>query len=207
MTVTPILTDSSIMRGHYAGFVSRTVAFLIDLLAVVSVQFIVVLVIRLVFNFLGLNSLMEALGSSGSPGGLSDTVALIITWIAAFLGSMFFFGLYAAFLWTLIDKTLGQALLGLRVLRTNGDRLTFARSVRRAIGYFLASLPLFIGFLWVLVDDRRQGWHDKLADTVVVYDWDARLGRRWREWLARQSDTHSTPVVAPLDPQDIHTSG
>ncbi len=73
------------------------------------------------------------------------------------------------------------------MLRSNGEKLSFWRAVRRAVGYALAALPLFLGFFWILMDDRRQGWHDKLADTVVVYDWNARLGRRVREWLARRA--------------------
>lgn len=188
MTDAPIIDLNPQLRGHYAGFVSRTIAFLIDLLMMVTIQFIYVLVVRLVFNFLGLSSIREAI--TQTPAGVdsnTDPVVLLITWIIALLTSGFFFGLYVSICWTLIDRTIGQAFLGLRVLRTNGENLTFWRAVRRAVGYFLAALPLFVGFLWVLVDDRRQGWHDKLADTVVVYDWNARLGRRVREWLARQA--------------------
>lgn len=176
------------LRGHYAGFVSRAIAFLIDLLMMVTLQFIYIVIIRLVFNFLGLSSVRDALDQT--PAAVNTTVApliLLITWIAAFLTSMFFFGLYVAICWTLIDRTIGQAFIGLRVLRSNGEKLSFWRAVRRAVGYALAALPLFLGFFWILMDDRRQGWHDKLADTVVVYDWNARLGRRVREWLARRA--------------------
>jgi uncharacterized RDD family membrane protein YckC len=35
-------------------------------------------------------------------------------------------------------------------------------------------IPLFLGFFWILIDDRRQGWHDKIAGTCVVYTWHAR---------------------------------
>jgi hypothetical protein len=59
----------------------------------------------------------------------------------------------------------------------NGQNLKFWRSTRRAIGDLLAALPLFVGFLWVLVDDRRQGWHDKLADSIVVCGCDG--GEGW----------------------------
>ena len=42
------------------------------------------------------------------------------------------------------------------------------RGLLRFIGLTLAALPLFLGFLWILVDDRRRGLHDLLARTVVV---------------------------------------
>jgi uncharacterized RDD family membrane protein YckC len=32
----------------------------------------------------------------------------------------------------------------------------------------------FLGFLWILIDNRRQGWHDKMAGTCVIYNWPAR---------------------------------
>ncbi len=42
----------------------------------------------------------------------------------------------------------------------------------------ITALPLFLGYLWVLVDDERQTWHDRLAKTIVVYEWDARYEER-----------------------------
>lgn len=190
------------MRGHYAGFVSRAIAFLIDLLSVVLVQFLVVLIIRLSSNFLGLASILNWLDSMlGIGSGItSNTTVQVSIRIITVLSGVVVFNLYVATSWALVDKTLGQGLLGLRVLRTDGRRLTFPRAVRRSVGYILAALPLFLGFLWVLIDDRRQGWHDKLADTVVVYDWDARLGALVREWLSRQHEQLQTNPAGGVEP-------
>ena len=44
------------------------------------------------------------------------------------------------------------------------------RLVLRYIGYFVCVLTLFIGFIWVGIDKRKQGWHDKLAGTVVILE-------------------------------------
>ncbi len=52
----------------------------------------------------------------------------------------------------------------------NGERITFWPAVRRWLGYFVSAI-LFLGFLWVLVDDKRQGFHDKMAGSVVIYAW------------------------------------
>ncbi|MEM6985802.1 MAG: RDD family protein, partial [Pseudomonadota bacterium] len=50
-----------------------------------------------------------------------------------------------------------------------GHPLNLSQSLVRYIGYFFAAIPLGIGILWVAFDKRKQGWHDKLAGTVVVY--------------------------------------
>ena len=45
---------------------------------------------------------------------------------------------------------------------------TFRQLVIRYIGYYFSTLPLGLGLLWVAFDPRKQGWHDKLAGTVVI---------------------------------------
>ena len=42
------------------------------------------------------------------------------------------------------------------------------RSILRFVGYWICWITLFIGFFWVGFDSRKQGWHDKIAGTVVV---------------------------------------
>jgi uncharacterized RDD family membrane protein YckC len=177
----------STFRGQYAGFVSRAIALIIDLVLIVTTQFIIIIVSRLVLNFFGFDELAQRIFEPGA-GGESSMLVSIIRWLFAFMGSALLLVVYLVFFWTLIDQSLGQILMGVRVLRTDGRSMTLVPSVRRIIGYYLSIIPLGLGFLWVLIDDRRQGWHDKLADTVVVYGWDARVGRRMRRWLdARQS--------------------
>lgn len=143
------------------------------------------LITQLLLNFFGLSDLARALFEPADATQTSPWVALA-RWLLVIVGSNLAFVTYVIFFWLLVDKTIGQALLGLRVVRVDGRSLTFGPAIRRVLGMYLAILPLFLGFLWVLIDDRRQGWHDKIADTVVVYDWDARIGRWLREWLARQ---------------------
>lgn len=182
----PILSSS--LRGHYAGFVTRAVAFVIDFLLVVTTQIVVLLIIRLLLQFFGLGSLARALFEPETA--VDPSVVVTATrWALLVLGSNLLFDAYMIAGWLLVDRTIGQAALGLRVRRSDGRPLTLGPAIRRVIGYYLSILPLFLGFLWVLVDDRRQGWHDKLADTVVIYDWEARLGRRLRQWMARQAQS------------------
>ena len=76
-------------------------------------------------------------------------------------------------------QTLGMILMGLRVVTIEGRRLTVWRAIIRFIGYIIAALPFFLGFAWILVDNRRQGWHDKIAGTYVAYIWAAKPDERF----------------------------
>jgi len=59
---------------------------------------------------------------------------------------------------------------GLKVIRETGEPLTFGTAFLRWIGYFVSSLPLNLGFIWIAFDRKKQGFHDKLAGTVVILD-------------------------------------
>ena len=52
----------------------------------------------------------------------------------------------------------------------SGGRPSTGRLVARYFAYIVSSLPLFLGFVWIAIDRRKQGWHDKIAGTLVVYD-------------------------------------
>jgi uncharacterized RDD family membrane protein YckC len=60
------------------------------------------------------------------------------------------------------------------VVTTDGKRMGVRRSFLRTLCYTLSLAPLGLGFLWVLGEDRRRAWHDKIAHTYVLYVWDAR---------------------------------
>jgi len=109
------------------------------------------------------------LGRFIAGDGLPAAVGAAVTGLT---GTLFIIS-YGIIGWSLNGQTLGGLLLGVRVVRSDGRRLSFGRAVLRMIGSYLAGLALFIGFLWALFDRRRQGWQDKLAGSVVVYDWPA----------------------------------
>lgn len=204
--MTQIFQPNTSLRGHYAGFVTRSIAFIIDLTLVVLTQVTFMLMVKLVLDFFGLDGLAQAIFEPNAAANTPLQIGLF-RWVLAVIGSSMLFNVYVVTFWLLTDRTIGQAALGLRVVRSNGQPLKLGSAIRRVIGYYLSFFALFIGFLWILLDDRRQGWHDKLADTIVIYDWDARLGRRLREWLARQPEAHRPAVVAPVEPSDSHLQG
>jgi uncharacterized RDD family membrane protein YckC len=85
---------------------------------------------------------------------------------------------YSVVSWSWFGKTPGKALLGLAVVTEDGARPRILRSLARFGGYLLSAIPLGAGFLWILVDDNRRGWHDHLAGTWVVYEEGSRTTNR-----------------------------
>jgi uncharacterized RDD family membrane protein YckC len=71
--------------------------------------------------------------------------------------------------WWLFGRTVGKALLGLRVETANGNSVPLWRSCLRILGYPLSALFLGLGFAMALVVPRRRALHDLLAGTQVVY--------------------------------------
>lgn len=154
--------------GQYAGYGSRAAAYLLDLLIIYLLR---VGVTWAAFGFAGVFNLnlaaCQPLTSSFSFFNLvclaTAGFLLIFNLVIAFI--------YYAFFWIFAGQTLGKYVLGLRVVRMDGKRMNLRRSLVRYLGYFLSLAPMTLGFLWIFVDDRRQGWHDKLARTCVVYAW------------------------------------
>lgn len=71
--------------------------------------------------------------------------------------------------WVKYMGTPGKMALRLRVVDADtGQAISTGKALLRYIGYYLSALPLFLGFVWVGIDKRKQGFHDKLAGTVVV---------------------------------------
>lgn len=187
------------LRGDYAGFVTRSIAFAIDLLVIVTAQFLFIMFARLTLEFFGFDQLARQIFEP-TESVTESPLAYIARWVITIVSSGLLFAVYAITLWILAEKTLGQALLGLRVVRTNGKHITLLPAVKRVLGYWISFIALLLGFLWILIDDRRQGWHDKIADTYVVYDWDARIGRHLREWLARHQESRRTQTTESTEP-------
>lgn len=77
--------------------------------------------------------------------------------------------LYNGYFWTQNrGQTPGKSLMGIRVVKTNGQGLNWLDALIRYIGYYINTFLLFIGWLWAVVDGKNQGFHDKLAGTIVV---------------------------------------
>ncbi len=71
--------------------------------------------------------------------------------------------------WVFKSATPGKMLLKLQVVSLkDSKKLTVGQAVVRYIGYIPSILVFFIGFIWVAFDPKKQGWHDKMANTAVI---------------------------------------
>lgn len=76
---------------------------------------------------------------------------------------------YNWYFWTRRDgQTPGKQLMNLRVVKEDGSALTDTDAVLRFIGYYINSAVIMIGWIWAFFDEKQQGWHDKIAKTIVV---------------------------------------
>jgi uncharacterized RDD family membrane protein YckC len=72
-------------------------------------------------------------------------------------------------LWIKLSTTPGKMAIGATIVDARtGSKPTIGQFCIRYLGYFVSALPLCLGLIWVGFDSRKQGWHDKMAGTVVV---------------------------------------
>ena len=107
---------------------------------------------------------------TASQAELMSAFGPIIGLTFAFYGVIFLiFAAYHVLLWTYVGGTVGQRLLGMEVRReADGGRIGFWRACLRYVGLLISWWAFGIGLLWVGVDPRSQGWHDKIASTFVI---------------------------------------
>jgi len=147
--------------NHPAGFFSRAVAFIIDLVILSVAQLVGAALIQTLLKFFRLTGLVANIKTILESSAFQiGSGAVLITLLV--IG-------YYTFFWTLVGFTPGKAILGLKVVRSNGEKLSFGRSLVRFFSYWISAIPLFLGFFWVLWDSKRQCWHDKIAGSQVVY--------------------------------------
>lgn len=169
--------DSIDYLGNYAGFVSRLIALVIDILITMLIIVAAIWFFSITVTVFQLSATWEYIKSIFPQ--LSRWFGWVVVPLTGTLLAVTFILLYHIIFTTVLGQTPGKILMGLRVLTVNGSRVTFWRAALRMLGYVIAILPLFMGFLWVLIDDRRQGWHDKIAGTFVVYAWPAQPDERF----------------------------
>jgi len=75
---------------------------------------------------------------------------------------------YLICFWAWRGQTPGKMAVGIKIIRTDRSPITWANAILRYLGYIVSTLTLFIGFLWIAFDSRKQGLHDKIAGTYVV---------------------------------------
>ena len=86
---------------------------------------------------------------------------VLINWILPAVAIVLF--------WIYRQATPGKMVISARIVDARtGGKPTTGQLIGRYLGYYVSTIPLFLGLIWVAFDPRKQGWHDKLAGTVVV---------------------------------------
>jgi uncharacterized RDD family membrane protein YckC len=86
-----------------------------------------------------------------------------------FLNTFVLASAVAILFWIIYSATPGKMASSVKIVDARtGEKPKPRQFFIRYLGYFLSALPLGLGFLWIAIDSRKQGWHDKLAGTVVI---------------------------------------
>jgi uncharacterized RDD family membrane protein YckC len=157
------------LQGHYAGIVTRITAFVIDAAVSVGLYLLWLLLIRTGWDFV-----------------TNHTIVWGDHRIITIVGFVLWEILYFAHPWATSGRSLGMAIVGLRVVRADGAPVSFGHAVLRIVTLPLSVVFLGIGLLIMLVQPERRALHDLIAGTAVVYSWNARAARL--RFLAAQGD-------------------
>ena len=165
-------------QGHYAGSVSRFLAYVIDL------------VVSSGLFALGLAaaSLVAQVVTRHPVSWNRTNIVVAVIYVA---WEFFYFG----YSWAVSGRTFGMAVLGVRVVRADGKELDPWRGVLRAVVFPLSFLLLGLGFLGILVQREHRALHDLIAGSAVIYSWDARAARL--RFLAREAETGAVGRAQP----------
>lgn len=137
----------------YAGFWKRAAAIIVDSLLIGIV------------GELGGEALGALLGDLS--GGGEVTVLLMTALVTLLLQTVYFAFFHSAF----SLATPGKMLVGIKVVRSNGEPISFLRGVARYFATIPSTLILFIGYLMAAFTQRKRALHDMICDTVVVDKW------------------------------------
>jgi uncharacterized RDD family membrane protein YckC len=146
----------------YAGFWRRLGAYTVDGI-IIFFTFIVLSIIASLAFFSGAISgnSKDFIADLADPARFSSVKIFI--WI-------FFISLYIAYFTYFhgtTGRTLGKMFFGLQVVSADGTPISFGIAFLRAVGYLVSGI-FYLGFIWAAFDKRKQGWHDKIAGTVVI---------------------------------------
>ncbi|MGD9390108.1 MAG: RDD family protein [Thioalkalispiraceae bacterium] len=143
---------------HYAGFWRRLVALLLDLVLfyLVSAPFMYLMIGHDYLFWLAGNE-FQLQNVSSVPFFLLDLVLLVCVFV----------------FWITLSATPGKMVMGCQIVDANSlEPIRYKQALIRLLGYFVSALPVYLGFAWAAFDKRKQALHDKLANTLVVYQSD-----------------------------------
>ena len=98
--------------------------------------------------------------ASMSAGGTIGSIILFLSGLVSLVYYTYFFGR---------GQTPGMMAMSIKLIGTDRSYpIGYGKGFLRWIGMIISTIVIFVGFLWILIDKKNQGWHDKIAGTYVV---------------------------------------
>jgi uncharacterized RDD family membrane protein YckC len=139
---------------RFAGHGARLVAYFLDAVVVSLLVLGVVIALGLLTAGLAI--------SGAAPLAVVSGLLVVLSVFAISLG-------YFPWFWVNGGATPGMRIFGLRVVRDrDGGPIGWGEAILRVIGLWIGGAVFYLGYIWILIDKRRRGWHDLIAGTVVV---------------------------------------
>jgi uncharacterized RDD family membrane protein YckC len=139
-------------RIEYVGFWKRFVAVVIDTLI------LLIVIVPALIAIYGREYLARA-QDSAFAGFWDFLLQVVLPAVAVIL------------FWRYRGATPGKMAISARIVDAQtGGRPATGKLVLRYFAYLASTLPLLLGFVWIAIDRRKQGFHDKIANTLVIYD-------------------------------------
>lgn len=157
---------------RYPGLATRGISFALDAAVINLVAIVVGVGASLILSILHL------------PGALKTILAAVGTALYV----LWLVGYFVVF-WSTTGQTPGARMMQIKVQTPDGGSIAPRRALVRCVGVILAALPLFLGFVPILYDDRRRAFQDRFAGTVVtdapaISMIETRRARKREEYLA-----------------------
>jgi len=168
------------LRGAYVGFWARLWASFLDTILTIIVTYPLLIAVY-GWGYIESRALVEG------------PIDLVLSWMLPSAAIIVF--------WIYCSATPGKMAIGARIVDSaSGRQPTQWQFVKRYIGYFLSSIPLCWGFIRAAFDPRKQGWHDKVAGTVVVY-----IKKIWQPEISSKHKISATnPSVTLFHPHSVY---
>jgi uncharacterized RDD family membrane protein YckC len=156
------LSDATAVEDvEYVGFWVRFVAFLIDSL-------LVSLTISPLVNAIYRSHLYDNLSLNSDPAQMLSAITAEM-WSPGSRLSFLLTAIAVIVFWIYKSATPGKMIFSARIVDArSGGPITTGQAIGRYFAYYVSALALCLGFLWIAFDARKQGFHDKLANTVVI---------------------------------------
>lgn len=148
------------VNHQYASGFRRLAAFILD-------RIIISIVVSIIFRFFFGWSFDFPFDNGWNFVWFSENMWSWIT-LHGFLREVIFITYYSLMESSKYQGTLGKIIMGIRVIGMGNERITLGKAILRNLSKILSAMILGIGYIMIIFDNRKQGLHDKIADTLVV---------------------------------------